>query len=753
MREMEFCRWLPRPSKGSKMAAMKSISRLAGRSALIALASGFVLLASPVSAQEIVQQLPSSGPGERLDQSLRILRSNPNDVFALVGAGEASLDLNDPAMALGHFQRADQINPRDKRVKIGMGRALVMLERPNDALAYFNEAERLGARESEFAADRGLAYDLIGNPTAAQADYRIAMKSDPSNTVIRRMAISLGISGKPNDAIRLLQPLIQRGDKGALRDEAFIRAMNDDQKGAQQIAQMAMPGASAAQFDPFFRRLPELNAAERARAVHFGDMPVKGTRYASAEMGAKPAKVSRGGGPGSGLIPEGEPLGTKGKTKKPSASQTRRDAEKAERERKAKEKEKENKRLADARAADAKKRDSKGSKTSGSKTAPPVRTVRADPVPPPPKVEPMRSTSTAAATPRPTPPPATAFSPPPSPPPVVVASAPPPPVTQIAMASPPPAIPGTTPAASSPAINTSLSTPAPAVSGDRASAVPQGISGASSSSPQPTSLLGPNFVGPVLDGTNSGGGQPAAVTTTNAPIGEPTDIVGSSLGPRVQSGEIVQALPPPPPPPPPKPKVETKAVTPAAKADSKGIGTAAKGKDAATTGTSKGKTATDAKGTNASKTTTTKGATTKDGKATTASKDGKDSKGTTTAKGKIAAKDDPKAKGSKATTGKDAKDSAGTKKSANTERYWLQVATGSDSKALGFDLKRLKSKYSFLAPLGGYTSPFRSTKRLLVGPFKTEAEAKAMESKARKAGLSGFVWTSPAGMDVSALPK
>lgn len=740
---------------------------------MMALTSGLVLYAAPVNAQEIVQQLPSSGPGERLDQSMRILRKNPNDVFALITAGQASLELNDPAMALAHFQRADQLSPGNKDIKVGMGRALVMLERPNDALAYFAEAERLGVPVGVFAADRGFAYDLIGNPTEAQNDYRIAMKTDPNNTVIRRYAISLSISGRPNDAIRLLQPLIQRGDKGALRDEAFVRAMNDDQKGAQQIAQMAMPASTAAQFDPFFRRLPELNAAERARAVHFGDMPVRGTRYASAESGAKPGRVARAGSPDSGLIPEGEPLGTKGKTTKKSTSQSRREAAQAERERKAKEKE--DKRVADARAAEEKKRKQQEGKGTGkSDTAPPVRTVRADPVPPPVKVAPM---SAPAATPRPSPPPAVVASvPPPSPPPVVVAAASPPPPSPpaaVAVTPPPPpaavaAVSGAEPAST----QIAMASPPPAIpgSGDRSSAVPQGISGPSA--PKSSSFMGPVLTEPSgavtsaapppspppssspvnLVGPGFGQEQPAktVVTTPSSAAPAPTDLVGSSLGPPVQAGEIVQQLPPPPPPAPvaapkptPKPTPKTGASTTSTKDDPKAAA-------------SKGKSGTDAKAAG-SKTTDSKGS---QGKGTASAKDSKNA--ATTTKGKTTGKEDPKATGKDAkAVGKDAKSGKDTKggkdttgkKAAVPERYWLQVATGSDTKALGFDLKRIKSKYSFLSSLGGYTSPFRSSKRLLVGPFKTEAEAKAMESKANKAGLNSFVWVSPAGMEVDPLSK
>ena len=273
-------------------------------------------------------------------------------------------------------------------------------------------------------------------------------------------------------------------------------------------------------------------------------------------------------------------------------------------------------------------------------------------------------------------------------------------------------------------------------------------------------------MGPVLENNQPVAANVASAATSSSSTGAPSVALSSQAsesGLAIQSGEVVQALPPPPPPAPAKPKEEPKAAATPAKADSKGTGTAAKGKEAAATSPAKGKdagTTTAGKGKAAATDGKAGGkdakpGTGKDAKAAS----GKDAKstGTTAGKGKAdpKAKEDPKAakgKDAKASDAKDVKDSTGSKKGAAAqERYWLQVATGADTKALGFDLKRIKSKYSFLAPYGGYTSPFRGAKRLVIGPFKSVAEAKAAESKANKAGLSSFVWISPAGMDVDPL--
>jgi Flp pilus assembly protein TadD len=90
---------------------------------------------------------------------------------------------------------------------------------------------------------------------------------------------------------------------------------------------------------------------------------------------------------------------------------------------------------------------------------------------------------------------------------------------------------------------------------------------------------------------------------------------------------------------------------------------------------------------------------------------------------------------------------------ANPARYWVQVATGRDSGALAFDLRRLRKTYSALAGLDGWTAEWGATRRLLVGPFTTMAKAKVVESDLRKAGSDSFAWRSEAGEAVTALSR
>jgi Flp pilus assembly protein TadD len=266
---------------------------------------------------------------ERLGRYIRILASSPRDLEALLGAGQAALDVGDANAALGFYARAEEVSPSNGRVKAGLGSSLVMIERPDDALRLFAQAVAMGVPEAAVARDRGLAYDLRGDSRRAQHDYALAMMRGRDDELVRRYALSLGISGDRAGAMALLDPLLRKQDQGAWRARAFIMAMNGDVAGANGVARQLMVPAMANAMSPLLSRLASLNPAERAHAINFGTVPADGTQLAVQTgdpfIGAVPPATSAIGGRGlvssegllrppvvsgdAGLIPAGEPLG------------------------------------------------------------------------------------------------------------------------------------------------------------------------------------------------------------------------------------------------------------------------------------------------------------------------------------------------------------------------------------------------------------------------------------------------------------
>ncbi len=250
-------------------------------------------------AQEVVQALPGTTDADRLAEQMRALASNPRDLHALIAAGDLSLSLGDLSGAASLYARAEKVSANDPRIKAGEGAILVRSERPGEALRYFAQAEAGGYDARGFAADRGLAYDLIGQQERAQRDYRTALKTRPDDEVVKRYALSLGISGKRDAALEQLDPLLRKTDRSAWRIRAFILAMAGDQPGAEKIATTMLPAGMAQGLLPFFQRLPSLPATDRAFAVHFGEVRATPERLADArlapslpQLAAEPAPVA-----------------------------------------------------------------------------------------------------------------------------------------------------------------------------------------------------------------------------------------------------------------------------------------------------------------------------------------------------------------------------------------------------------------------------------------------------------------------------
>jgi Flp pilus assembly protein TadD len=241
-------------------------------------------LAQAPSGASVQPLSQSSDPAELLAQALRTLATEPANLPALTAAGRNALILGDPNAAVGFFGRAQEIAPTNGAVKAGLGSALVQLEKPQDALRLFAEASRLGVPDADIAEDRGLAYDLTGQQSLAQRDYQTVLTGHPDDdTARRRLALSQGISGNKAGAIATLDPLIRKRDIAGWRAQTFVLAMDGDAKGANEITRIMLPQQSA-MLQPFLVRLATLSPADKARAVHFGEMPSNGTPYTPKQM-------------------------------------------------------------------------------------------------------------------------------------------------------------------------------------------------------------------------------------------------------------------------------------------------------------------------------------------------------------------------------------------------------------------------------------------------------------------------------------
>ncbi len=269
--------------------------RLLLRTTAVSFALAATAGALPAMAQDVPSEVvaPPSPLADELSDQIRILTNEPRNLEALLRAGNLSARLGDPVAALAFFSRAAEEAPDDPRVSAGRGAALVLLGKPGEALGLFAKAEQGGLALSEYAADRGFAYDLLGAPELAQRDYRVAMSGPHDDETTRRYALSLGITGKVEEAMAQLEPLLRTSDRAAWRARAFILAMNGDIPGAERIAQNMMPNNMGGALAPYFRRLQTMSAADRAFAVHFGQLSPTPERIADAELAPPLPRVTQ----------------------------------------------------------------------------------------------------------------------------------------------------------------------------------------------------------------------------------------------------------------------------------------------------------------------------------------------------------------------------------------------------------------------------------------------------------------------------
>ncbi|MBX9795287.1 tetratricopeptide repeat protein, partial [Sphingomonas sp.] len=236
---------------------------------------------TPVPGEVVAPPAPDA---DALAAEMRVLATSPNDMVALLNAGELALKLGDPAAAAGFFARAERVDPRSGRLVAGRAALLIQMRRPGEALLLFQQAEALGYDPARFLLDRALAYDLIGEQERAQRDYRAVLKARDTDEAHRRYALSLAISGRREAALAEIDALVRKQDRGAWRVRTFVLAMTGDVAGAEAIAQSMLPPALARGLSPFFARLAQLGAVDRAFAVHFGELTGNPARVADARL-------------------------------------------------------------------------------------------------------------------------------------------------------------------------------------------------------------------------------------------------------------------------------------------------------------------------------------------------------------------------------------------------------------------------------------------------------------------------------------
>jgi Flp pilus assembly protein TadD len=88
-------------------------------------------------------------------------------------------------------------------------------------------------------------------------------------------------------------------------------------------------------------------------------------------------------------------------------------------------------------------------------------------------------------------------------------------------------------------------------------------------------------------------------------------------------------------------------------------------------------------------------------------------------------------------------------KPIHPSRVWVQVATGKNLKALGFDWGRISKSGGYgLSKLKPHTAPWGEAHRLLAGPVDSRNTAQALVRDLKAKGVDSFLYVSPEGEEI-----
>jgi Flp pilus assembly protein TadD len=88
----------------------------------------------------------------------------------------------------------------------------------------------------------------------------------------------------------------------------------------------------------------------------------------------------------------------------------------------------------------------------------------------------------------------------------------------------------------------------------------------------------------------------------------------------------------------------------------------------------------------------------------------------------------------------------------NPARVWVQIATGANKSGLPITWKRIRETApEALKGAAAWYAPYKSTNRLLVGPYKGQNEARSLVNKLSAKGVATTTYTSDAGQEISRL--
>jgi len=165
-----------------------------------------------------------------------VLSMEPNNVAALVQAGDAEVQLGNHVTAEHDFRAAVRLSPNYVPARLGMAK-LKLRDDPKGAEADFRAILAASPNNAAALTDLGVSLDMQERHKEAQAEYNAALIADPDLTSTRvDMGLSLALSGDPMKGEQMLRDATEAGPVPAKvrADFALAQVMAGEPEQAEQ---------------------------------------------------------------------------------------------------------------------------------------------------------------------------------------------------------------------------------------------------------------------------------------------------------------------------------------------------------------------------------------------------------------------------------------------------------------------------------------------------------------------------------------
>lgn len=158
-------------------------------------------------------------------------------------------------------------SPDNPKVMAEYGKALTAAGRFQDAIPFLARASQMDSTDWSTLSTYGVALDQSGNHTAAQENYKVALKISPDNpTIESNLAMSHVLAGRVGEGETILRRLVSRPDATAQMRQnlAMIESLKGNAAEAEQLARQDLPAAEASNNIAVLKQMDVHNAPTKA---------------------------------------------------------------------------------------------------------------------------------------------------------------------------------------------------------------------------------------------------------------------------------------------------------------------------------------------------------------------------------------------------------------------------------------------------------------------------------------------------------